>query len=261
MTSLSLLPSHCNQVVERDSPFGAASKKRGEASTPLFSHGSFPKGLPCSWQHTKDPGAADQSACLWSLHLDLRATLLPHQPILPTGNEKKKKLYKIFLQLSFCSSRVGAMWCVCLLVSSVSFWQQGRFLGHSTVRECQESAAESAIRLIDDTGIPQTGKLSLMTQPCFHNWKNNGIWFKHKSAVQLQRVSTCLNSEGDTFIMELQGSQLYENMAPGSAIIFIIHVAWPIFSPLLESTWECICTCVRVQACEREDVGKLMFFK
>lgn len=102
----------------------------GKASTPLFSHGSLPKGLPCSWQHPKDPGAADQSAGLWSLHLDLRATLLPHQPILPTGNEKKKKLYKIFLQLNFCSFRVGAMWRVCLLVSSVSFWQQSRFLGH-----------------------------------------------------------------------------------------------------------------------------------
>lgn len=61
--------------------------------------------------------------------------------------------------------------------------------------------------------------------------------------------------------MELQGSQLYENMAPGSAIIFIIHVAWPIFSPPLERTWECIGTCVHVHACEREDVGKLTFFK
>lgn len=61
--------------------------------------------------------------------------------------------------------------------------------------------------------------------------------------------------------MELQGSQLYENMAPGSAIIFIIHVAWPIFSPALERTWECICTRVRVYAREGEDVGKLAFFK
>lgn len=107
----------------------------GKASTPLFSHGSFPKGLPCSWQHPKDPGAADQSACLWSLHLDLRATLLPRQPVLPTGNEKKKdKLYKIFLQLNFSSSRVGAMWRACLLVSLVSFWQQNRILGYSIAR-------------------------------------------------------------------------------------------------------------------------------
>lgn len=29
---------------------------------------------------------------------------------------------------------------------------------HSERRECQESAAESAICLVDDTGIPQTGK-------------------------------------------------------------------------------------------------------
>lgn len=59
--------------------------------------------------------------------------------------------------------------------------------------------------------------------------------------------------------MEPQGSQLYENMALGSTIIFIIHVAWPIFSPLVERTWECISTCVRVHACEREDIGKLHF--
>lgn len=63
--------------------------------------------------------------------------------------------------------------------------------------------------------------------------------------------------------MESPSSQLYENMALGNAIVFIIHVAWPIFSSVLERPPLCVCvsayTRVHVRVCERDDIDKLHF--
>lgn len=63
------------------------------------------------------------------------------------------------------------------------------------------------------------------------------------------RVSKFLNSEGDTLIMESPSSQLYENMALGNAIVFIIHVAWPIFSSVLERPPLCVCVSAYTHVC------------
>lgn len=71
-----------------------------------LSHGPASLLAP-SQRSTGHLSAEAKCICLWSLDLDLWATLLARQPILPAGNKKKKeKLCAVFFQLNLCSSRL-----------------------------------------------------------------------------------------------------------------------------------------------------------